>query len=337
MTDTEFNPGPKNLRRGFRARIDHDPEPPATLTRAQAKRLSPEDLASYDDARLTWFASDVLIDTPTSSALIKQVKRLVRTRRPVAVGERTIALSGASHVGKTTALFQLAREIEADARRDDPDFIARGHSPVVYLEIPAGCTPKGVLAMVLNFFDVPHSYRAATQQDLMKWAVEQFRVHHTKVVIVDEMQMLRLRGTTGDDTINTLKNLLNQAGVTVVYAGVNLREGLASLAAQQLLKRAKFIHATPYENVTDLGRATWLNLVNYLGSEMLLIGADENHLGAHANDLYRRTGGSIGNMRMLLADVMELAIEQRGADMHEHVTVDILAEAAEGFEGWAAA
>ena len=51
------------------------------------------------------------------------------------------------------------------------------------------------------------------------------------MLIIDELQMLKLDGKTGDDAANSLKTIMNDSGAICVFAGVDLLEGLSSRPA----------------------------------------------------------------------------------------------------------
>ena len=57
-------------------------------------------------------------------------------------------------------------------------------------------------------------------------ALDALRRHRTQVLIIDEVQMLKLDGKMGDDAINSLKTFMNGSDAICVFNGVDLTQGL---------------------------------------------------------------------------------------------------------------
>ena len=155
-----------------------------------------------------------------------------------------------AHVGKTTALVHLAAKTEQWVGKRDPAFKQQGQAPVAYIEMEPKATPKSIASSILNFYGIPHAFRSATQHQLTNLALDALRRHRTRMLIIDELQMLKLDGKSGDDAINSLKTIMNDSGATCVFAGVDLQTGLSSRAAEQIIARCTVIGMRPFSGST---------------------------------------------------------------------------------------
>lgn len=314
---------PKTTLSGYRQRIDHTAAVPRTLTRAQFNKLSPTEQEAYDFERRIWFGNDMTIATAKSTELVESARSVLRTRSPFAIGDRGLILDGPATVGKTTTLFRFARMVENKAAKDNPKYREDGEVPVVYVEVPPRATPKSVASQILDFFGYGYSKRSATQDQILRWAQDQLVTHRTRLLIFDELQMLRLDGKTGDDAINVLKTLMNNVDCLMLLAGIDLRRGLASRAAEQIMGRCEIIEIAPF-GLDEVGRGHWHALVRNFGEEMRLLDGEPDDLLAFADPLHTATQGRIGALRRILTRALDHAIENREAGNGEFITADLL-------------
>jgi hypothetical protein len=329
MHSEEGTAAPKTTLDGFRRRIDYRVEPPRALSREEWQRLSAVERGAYDDARLHWFGSGMWIKTPHVVNVMRTVRADLRTSDALTVGESGVVLTGPAHIGKTTALWKMALLVEQRVAKADPDYRASGVVPVVYIEVPPNATPKTMAAQIVEFFGTPYNFRTCNQQQVLRMAIGLLAAHRTQVLIIDELQMLRLDGRTGDAAINTLKILMNSTGTVMVFAGIDLLAELSSRAAEQIVARCEVLTMTPFSAASDVGRGAWAALVSEFGKEMNLLGAQPNHLLPWADKLLIHTGGSIGGLRRTLSRAMTSAIDEREGDESETITESILF----GFDG----
>ncbi|MET1152891.1 TniB family NTP-binding protein [Arthrobacter sp.] len=135
-----------------------------------------------------------------------------------------------------------------------------GIVPVCYIEVAPKSTPKMIAAAILDFYGVPVGERR-TQRELVNNAVTVMLARRTRMLIVDELQMLRLQGSAGDDAIDTLKSIINNAGCVTVFAGIDLTAKMASRAAEQIMARGELRHLLPFSYASDPDRSRWAGLV----------------------------------------------------------------------------
>ncbi|WP_148275571.1 AAA family ATPase [Gordonia polyisoprenivorans] len=325
MSDFTAQPaGRKTTLNGLRQRFDTRVMRPQSLQRSEFDQLDSAARSAYDDQRLQWFSNGLIVKTPALRRLTLTGLSLMRMHDPGTVGERGIVLTGPPHIGKTTALIRLAAEIEAWMSRRHPDFRDRGHVPVAYIEMEPKASPKSIASSILNFYGIPHNFKSATQHQLTDLALDALRRHHTGVLIIDELQMLKLDGKTGDDAINSLQTIMNDFGAICVFAGVDLLAGLSSRPAEQIMARCQVTQMRPFLGSDDTSRGQWAALVNSLGTAMQLLDAEPDHLAPFADILLTMSNGKIGDLRSILALAMAGAIDDREETGSESITQDHL-------------
>lgn len=299
------------LRQRIDAIVDAKDGAPTPLTRKQFDKLDALAQASYDNERIHWFNNGLYIQNPAQRDLEKTALAFMRMHDPNTVGEHGIVLTGPAHVGKTSALVRLARQIEWWTRKYNPTFREQGITPVVYIEMQPKASPKSIASSVLTFYRIPHNFKTATQHELTAQAIGALRRHSTQVLIIDEVQMLKLQGKMGDDAVNALKTFMNGSGAICVFTGVDLTTGLASRAAEQIMARCRVIQMQPFIGSDNDTRAGWAAIVKAFGSAMNLLDVEPDHLAPFADPLLGLSNGKIGNLRRLLGLAMIDAIAER--------------------------
>lgn len=313
MTETSvgpMRPDPKNTLTGLRHRLDYQFREPPRLTREEYLALDTEARYAHDSARLGWFGAGFLLTTGDTIDLLRSVKGYLRTTNPYAVGERNVVLDGPANVGKTTMLLRLAAAIEGNEVRMNPTYRGQGRVPVVYIEVAPKATPKAMAAAILDFFGIPVGERR-TQRELVNNAVEAMVAKGTRLLIVDELQMLRLEGSQGDDAMDTLKAIINSAGVVTVLSGIDLTSKMASRAAEQIMGRGEVRHLRPFSYASDADRQRWAGLVTSFTREMRLLDGQPDALVKFADPLHALTQGRIGNLRRVLSRAMSIAVDEK--------------------------
>ena len=312
------------LRQRIDAIVDAKDGAPSRLTRKQFERLDDAAREAYDDARIHWFNNRLYIQNPAQRALEKTTTAFLHMRDPNTIGEHGIVLTGPPHVGKTSADIRLARLVEARTAKFNPRFREQGIAPVVYIEMEPKASPKSIASSVLNFFAIPHNFKTATQHQLTSAALDALRRHRTQVLIIDEIQMLRLDGKMGDDAINSLKTFMNGSDAICVFTGVDLTRGLSSRAAEQIMARCRVIEMRPLTGSDDITRGRWAAIVNAFGSAMNLLDADPDHLEPYADVLLALSNGKIGDLRGILGLAMMDAILDRDERGIEVITAETI-------------
>lgn len=315
---------PKNTLTGLRHLIDENIPKPSALSRKQFDKLDEAAKEEYDLTRLRWFMNGLHVNTPAIRRLTVASQTLLISHNPNTVGEHGLVLTGPPHIGKTTALVKVAGSVEAFASKWNPNYREEGVVPVVYIEMEPRATPKSIASSVLTFFAIPHNFKSATQHQLTAAAIDALQRHGTVMLIIDEVQMLKLDGQIGDDAINSLKTFMNNSGTICVFAGVDLTVGLASRAAEQIMARCQITEMRPMTGSDEATRSEWAALAGALGASMHLLDAEPDHLAPYADSLLAQSNGKIGDLRRHLGFAMQAAISERSTSGVETITADML-------------
>ena len=290
-----------------------DPVPPARLSAADRQALPGQAQLAYDRERLAWLSADVVFDTDDVKALTRMVRvATVRNRVDSATARRAIALSGASTLGKSTAVLHLGRRHDRAVRAREP---AHPHGrddalhPVVYVVVPAAAPPKMLMHTVCQGLDLPWTTRATTQF-LTDAAIDTMTALHTSMVIVDEIHNLRANRQVGAEAATALKLFAERLDATFVYAGIDLprSELFTGEFSRQITGRVVVHQMRPYTFATRTQQAVWVDLVASCEDLLVLTRHPTRSLTAHAGYLFDRTSGSLGTLRALLADAATEAI-----------------------------
>lgn len=155
----------------------------------------------------------------------------------------------------------------------------------------------------------------------MNQAIKLLNRHQTRLLIVDEFQMLNWQGASGDHAINALKSILNHTNVLPVIGGIDLPSLLKSAAASQLANRGTVHTAYTFNKATDEDWGLLHAFLTNMAPQMLLLDGPPS-LTNFADLILGKTGGSIGRIRYLLTALQTGFIDDRdlGDDKPEVVT-----------------
>lgn len=303
-----------------------------TLTRDEYLALDELAREKNDEERIKWIGSRLWVKNSTTMEVIRSVKAALAMRDPLVVGERGICIYGPAHAGKSTALMQVGRATEHQLARRNPDYREEGIVPVIWIDAPPSATPKAIASAILRFFDIPFSPRG-TSDSLLDQAARLTAKAHTQLIIIDEMQKLRLDGPSGDNAVNALKALMNGTPATLLFSGIDLRDRLASHAAQQIMRRCEEIEFKPFRASDPQERADFHDLIRAFSNELRLLDQESDYLMPHANLLMELSGGLIGPLRRVIAGATTRAIlGKRGPEEAEEFTADDLRSAAKNLQ-----
>lgn len=133
------------------------------------------------------------------------------TRGRAQKGMRTLAPSGS---GKTTAAENFVDRFEAQYPRTD------GYVPIVYIALERATTAKKLMMSILDFFG-DHYSGSGNEQTLKKRVKACFERFGTELLIIDEVQHLNTRRTDQGDVTDSLKRLLDDGIVPIVFLGTD--------------------------------------------------------------------------------------------------------------------
>ena len=131
------------------------------------------------------------------------------TRGQPQKGMRALAPSGS---GKTTAARAFMRRFDATTPRTSD------RVPIVFVALERAATSKRLMTSILDYFGDPFSSRG-TEQALKQRAKACFERFQTDLLIIDEVQHLNYRTSEKSDVADSLKRLLDDGIVPIVFLG----------------------------------------------------------------------------------------------------------------------
>ncbi|QDO87081.1 hypothetical protein FNH13_01050 [Ornithinimicrobium ciconiae] len=178
--------------------------------------------------------------------------------------------------------------------------------PQVYITLRAASRIKDINASILAFLGYPSEglVRVTTTR-----VVKVLATHGVRLLIVDDVHMLKTTHAEGRDVLDYLKFLnteLGELGGTMILVGAHL-EGGPLYQDPQITGRLDKITLAAYEITTLGGRRDWQRFLARL-EEVLLPYFDTVPVGVFSQELagyvWRRTQGYVGDTVRLLAQAL---------------------------------
>ncbi|WP_286930671.1 MULTISPECIES: TniB family NTP-binding protein [Aeromicrobium] len=303
-----------------------------------------EDLAALDDDARTDYldtlhaACDALVLRSTQmTAATRAMSSLVNRagRRPRGA-QRIIAVNAPFTTGKSTFVKDWASELHRDwlggsVTHDRPTWQPEPHMtadlvPVIYVTLRAASAIKEVNAQILSFLRYPSE--GVTRATTTRVQEALFR-HGVRLVIIDDVHMLRVNHTQGRDVLDYLKYLnseLGELGGTLVLVGALLSSG-PIYGDPQIRGRLQAIELRPHEIATPDGRREWQKLLK-AAEQLLLPYAPSNEPGVfareHAAYIWRRSQGYLGDTATLLTGAVLGALSEEQPVTRDHLASVLL-------------
>lgn len=318
----------KTSLEGLRSRIDARWDPPARLSRDEYLAMDDAEREDYDDQRTKWIGARYWTPNDKTREIMSHVRVALATRDELAVGERGICVYGPSHAGKSTALLHVAKGVERQVARDDPDYRTHGTVPVMWVEGSPEARTRSIGTAITRFMGVPTRSRA-TAEDLIDHAVQLTIAARTRLVMFDELQMLNLDGRSGEAVVNSLKSFMNKTPALCLFAGIDLPRVMSGPASLQLRRRWDEIEFPAFNPSTAADRAALEQLIAAFSQEAILLDQEATHLMPYATELMHLSGGLIGPLRRIISTATARTIlsKKRPGDP-ECVTIEDIRRAA---------
>lgn len=231
---------------------------------------------------------------------------------------RLVALDGDYLAGKTSALLQLAAELQ---EAEPPQPVATEQyrtvtQPVVYLQCPSD-GERGLVAAILRAMECPVPERGNTSS-MLETAARIAGYRQVRVIILDDANLLQA-SRRSEALTAFLRRALQQLPATLVFAGKGLMDGpLAAArrgsaadehAARQLAHRTIAVDvAPPIGRGRDAG-ARWAGLVTGAADQYLLARDPTGTLtAADLHRLYDLAGGRPGHLFEILGTAAAWAV-----------------------------
>ena len=296
---------------------------PQPLTVRQWAALDDGDREVHLHNLAAWLASS-FVRTESVDAVTSRVSKVLRHNAATPIGAKLLpAVTGENFVGKSTAMMRWARELHLEwTRGADLDDRARPviHSPegyeadlvpVLWVDLPADARIMDVDTTILRCLNLPTD---GLRRDLTAAVVRAVRRHGVRLVVFDDVHLLRTELKTGRGVLDHVKHLnteFGQVGASLVLVGADLEHG-ALVSDPQIASRCRLQRITALQ-VADLDdMRIWQRGVRQLEEQVLPHlpkGRPEMLFTRLAGELYERTQGYLGYLVELVGAAAVAAIE----------------------------
>ena len=310
--------------------LSEDIPPPAMVSLDEYQAMSLSEQRQFDERRLRYVSSEMVISTPPLEELIETVGRVMEQNVAAAAGRRGVIVTGPATAGKTTACVATLRTAFVRFGRAHPELLQAGAVPVAFINVPSSSTPKSVMQSFADFYSIPYVERDS-HNSLKRAVVRAMRESLTQVAVVDEVQNLERVSRNNGQSVDMLKDLSNESPTTFIYSGINLEQSglLAGARGEQVARRF-----TPIRMSLAPGPGQWARIVKGFWNSLPLFAQNpegptkdeikwlRDRSGAHMGTLASIIGQSVN----MLINAGEPAAETLSIESMEAARLDLRAE-----------
>ena len=305
--------GPVNLA-AWRAYIGTPLQRPKMVTRTKYAAAPEATRRDFDAARKRYHRGLADIETRQMQEVHREIDSRVDGNDGCAPTARTgLVINGMPFVGKSTMLLRWGSKFEHSIREQfGVDFDARTEDgalfiPIVYVVLSEDDGPKGLCQKIMRFYGQP--YKERWDEGELTARIQEVSVSSaTRVLMMDQMQNLKMRNRSARQTAEHIKQLMDVLPVTMIGAGVEMEttgfftEGYApgQHDISQVGRRFGTYHLDPFSAATGEGRADWATMLATVHERLVLLAKRDNDLHALSDYLYERTQGVTGDLMDLL-------------------------------------
>jgi len=307
------------------ARSPGRPELPA---RADYDAMTDEERRPLNRARKAHHSALILVEAPQVKRLHRQMGKKLTLNEYAPAGARLgVVIDGPPTVGKSTLVKWFGANFENELRELYPErFDQKGadYTPVVYVSVNAGATPKMLSASLAEYMNL-RIRSGANISEITNRVLDAFEKCGVRLVIIDDVHFLDLSYKEGRLVNDHLKYLANYSAATFIYAGVDVEESGLFLEgkmrstrsdseqyrvrATQTSDRFTCLELKPF-STDGINNARELALVvETMESALVLFDHEPKSLRKHLRHLQRRTGGSIRHLSALIREAANDAID----------------------------
>lgn len=285
------------------------------------------------DALYSWIHSTHLTTT-YEQTIRSAIDKLMRQH--LGTNECWLAIGGTSHLGKTSAVTHVLLEAAMSIPQQWRTRTAAGHlqTPYIYVEVTSAMEARGILAAVAKAAGLPED---GTEKQLHESLSEVLPELGTRLIVVDDAQMLRRVSDNASRLVDGLRHLLHLP-VPFTYVGIELEKsallrdpGRNNDTAQQLQRRAIQQHLAPItsrggeKSIVSIARSFALQMraVECLRTDCL---KDARLLMMLAHQIEGRPGSLVNALKR--ASIEALALNDG------LLTPDIVMAEARGIQQW---
>ncbi|MET9657574.1 ATP-binding protein [Streptomyces sp. NPDC006510] len=268
------------------------PQPPA-----------PGEPARSNEERLAHHSAFVTVRTPVIDTLTTGVRTLmILGRHQQTTARPSLIVTGPAAAGKTTALLHVGRACHLAHTHSQPAPAGTTHAPVpvAYVLVPPAASPKALATEFARYLGVPVTTRM-TQARITDAVCHTYNRAGVRLVLIDEIDRLNPRTTTGAETADLLKDLTERIRATFVYAGIDVTTTalFSGVLGAQLAGRASLVECGAFP--ARLGKhEPFRELIAGVEAALDLRAHRAGTLARHASYLHQRTAGRIGSLTRLI-------------------------------------
>ncbi|MBX3595067.1 TniB family NTP-binding protein [Sphingomonas sp.] len=227
--------------------------------------------------------------------------------------KRAIRVVGPSSAGKSTAIGEYQQIV---ARRGDAE---QGAVPLLSVKLDRACTTKRLMTSILDEYGDEYS-EASVESTLRKRVYLCIERLKTELIFVDEVQHLNFRASERSDPTDTLKRMLDDGVVGLVFAGDPTALPLLSRNIQLANRMIAPCDLMPLEFGKPEDNATFKSFVQRLDAAMV-----ERRITARSSGfddprtlrcMFIVSAGLLGRVVNLVRAALEVST-RRGADFVE--------------------
>ena len=322
------------------------PAPPELPPLSQYLRMGALERENLEERRFDYHSALVIVETPAMLELHRKMRTTARINGMAPAGARRgHIIDGAPTLGKSTIIKTFGRNHELRLRRRHPehfDVPHRDFTPVVYISVPSGATPKGLSLKFAEYLGLPVRSKASSAE-VTDAVLKALRECGTQLVLIDDIHFLDCSQKDGKLANDHLKYLANYCAATFIYAGVEVAaSGLftegTSKRKTQTAGRFSVLPVQPFgpHLLRKSGRTTkasearrieqrdeWISLIWSLESALRLYKHQPGTLAGQWEYLLDRSGGVIASLSALIRTAAVTAIEDGSEAITRRMLDDI--------------
>lgn len=261
---------------------------------------------------------------PRQHELIENMEQLRVSALDRLPGEATWALRviQPSGAGKSECAKQMTRFVESQAGREP------GMTPVLHVTLDTTGTPRSMIVSCLEAIGDPFA-QTGTEALLLKRLKKAIARNGVELLIIDELNHCSEK-VLGRDVSNTLKNMLTNGWVPIVFLGTEKANRLFKDNRELRNRCQAQLSLAPLDYDSPADRELWeaflAGLDEQIVKQRILPGISNLAATDVAQALCTACDGLIGELRLVLEDAIAMVLRRRGRridleDLHAAVQV----------------
>jgi ribosomal protein S8 len=197
------------------------------------------------EKRIEQIWSDSFVPYPAAEQIIEKIERL--RSRPRTIRPQNLLITGPPGNGKSAILNEF---LERNPEQFTPEVTVK---PVVIAEVPAGAGEGRLLGSILRRLGYSEDWDKGSTDLKTRKVLNTLKRCRVEILGIDEVNNLMEGGKMAWESLRTLKEISNELGLPIVFAGTE--EALVVLREDtQLTTRVDAMRLRPWEYGNDFCR-----------------------------------------------------------------------------------